>query len=173
MWNGQCDTSPIWYPNLYGDPLFIQVSLLYANISPDDILLKRELDRLSASYPNFKVAATRLILLVERPKIGVPESFISKHNLFVLFCFNLFNNRYFILWTSHLRTGEEVLGIYRRTWLWKACLVLQKTLLYLWVVINLLHSVYTHILKSSETSMLEAVKWMACIFASSSTFLVS
>ncbi|XP_038984657.1 LOW QUALITY PROTEIN: NADH-cytochrome b5 reductase-like protein [Phoenix dactylifera] len=35
-----------------------QVSLLYANISPDDILLKRELDRLSVSYPNFKVFYT-------------------------------------------------------------------------------------------------------------------
>lgn len=35
-----------------------QVSLLYANVSPDDILLRRELDRLSASYPNFKVFYT-------------------------------------------------------------------------------------------------------------------
>ncbi|XP_072984206.1 NADH-cytochrome b5 reductase-like protein [Typha latifolia] len=35
-----------------------QVSLLYANVSPDDILLKGELDRLSASYPNFKVFYT-------------------------------------------------------------------------------------------------------------------
>ncbi|XP_074585650.1 NADH-cytochrome b5 reductase-like protein [Curcuma longa] len=35
-----------------------QVSLIYANISPDDILLKNELDRLSASYANFKVFYT-------------------------------------------------------------------------------------------------------------------
>ncbi|OAY82958.1 NADH-cytochrome b5 reductase-like protein [Ananas comosus] len=35
-----------------------QVSLLYANISPEDILLKGELDRLAASYPNFKVFYT-------------------------------------------------------------------------------------------------------------------
>ncbi|CAL9755592.1 unnamed protein product [Musa acuminata subsp. burmannicoides] len=35
-----------------------QVSLIYANISPDDILLKGELDRLSTSYPNFKVFYT-------------------------------------------------------------------------------------------------------------------
>ncbi|XP_020685101.1 NADH-cytochrome b5 reductase-like protein isoform X1 [Dendrobium catenatum] len=35
-----------------------QVSLIYANVSPDDILLKAELDRLAASYPNFKVFYT-------------------------------------------------------------------------------------------------------------------
>ncbi|CAN6457240.1 unnamed protein product [Victoria cruziana] len=35
-----------------------QVSLIYANISPDDILLKRKLDILSASHPNFKVFYT-------------------------------------------------------------------------------------------------------------------
>ncbi|KAG0491750.1 hypothetical protein HPP92_005148 [Vanilla planifolia] len=35
-----------------------QVSLIYANLSPDDILLKAELDSLSASYPNFKVFYT-------------------------------------------------------------------------------------------------------------------
>ncbi|XP_042411114.1 NADH-cytochrome b5 reductase-like protein [Zingiber officinale] len=35
-----------------------QVSLIYANISPDDILLKNELDRLAASYANFKVFYT-------------------------------------------------------------------------------------------------------------------
>lgn len=173
MWNGQCDTLPIWYLNLYGDPLFIQVSLLYANISPDDILLKRELDRLSVSYPNFKVASMRLVLLVERPKIGVPESIINKLNFFLSFLVFLFNNRYFILWTSHLVTGLEVLGIYQRTWLRKACLVLQKTVLYLWVVINVLHSVCTNILKNSETLLLEAVKWMPRIFSSSSAFPIS
>ncbi|KAK6152370.1 hypothetical protein DH2020_015005 [Rehmannia glutinosa] len=32
-----------------------QVSLLYANVSPDDILLKKKLDVLSASNPNLKV----------------------------------------------------------------------------------------------------------------------
>ncbi|GFQ03462.1 NADH-cytochrome b5 reductase-like protein [Phtheirospermum japonicum] len=32
-----------------------QVSLLYANVSPDDILLKKKLDALSASNPNLKV----------------------------------------------------------------------------------------------------------------------
>ncbi|OAY31665.1 NADH-cytochrome b5 reductase-like protein [Manihot esculenta] len=35
-----------------------QVSLLYANISPDDILLKQKLDFLAASHPNFKVFYT-------------------------------------------------------------------------------------------------------------------
>ncbi|CAM0879860.1 unnamed protein product [Alopecurus aequalis] len=35
-----------------------QVSLIYANVSPDDILLKKELDRLASSYPNFKVFYT-------------------------------------------------------------------------------------------------------------------
>ncbi|PKA64568.1 ABC transporter C family member 3 [Apostasia shenzhenica] len=35
-----------------------QVSLLYGNLSPDDILLKAELDRLAATYPNFKVFYT-------------------------------------------------------------------------------------------------------------------
>ncbi|WVZ72492.1 hypothetical protein U9M48_020942 [Paspalum notatum var. saurae] len=35
-----------------------EVSLIYANVSPDDILLKRELDRLSSSFPNFKVFYT-------------------------------------------------------------------------------------------------------------------
>lgn len=42
--------------------MFIQVSLLYANISPEDILLKGELDRLAASYPNFKVAVLTTFL---------------------------------------------------------------------------------------------------------------
>ncbi|XP_039123870.1 NADH-cytochrome b5 reductase-like protein [Dioscorea cayenensis subsp. rotundata] len=35
-----------------------QVSLVYANVSPDDILLKAELDRLSSIYPNLKVYYT-------------------------------------------------------------------------------------------------------------------
>ncbi|WCJ29681.1 NADH-cytochrome b5 reductase-like protein [Euphorbia peplus] len=35
-----------------------QVSLLYANVSPDDILLKQKLDSLATSYPNFKVFYT-------------------------------------------------------------------------------------------------------------------
>ncbi|XP_078174970.1 FAD/NAD(P)-binding oxidoreductase [Carex rostrata] len=35
-----------------------QLSLVYANVSPDDILLKAELDKLAASYPNFKVFYT-------------------------------------------------------------------------------------------------------------------
>ncbi|GAB4828309.1 NADH-cytochrome b-5 reductase-like protein [Ancistrocladus abbreviatus] len=35
-----------------------KVSLLYANISPDDILLKQKLDLLAASHPNFKVYYT-------------------------------------------------------------------------------------------------------------------
>ena len=32
-----------------------QVSLLYENESPEDILLKEKLDKLCQSYPNFKV----------------------------------------------------------------------------------------------------------------------
>ncbi|XP_073289705.1 NADH-cytochrome b5 reductase-like protein isoform X2 [Primulina huaijiensis] len=35
-----------------------QVSLLYANVSPDDILLKKKLDLLAASHPNLKVFYT-------------------------------------------------------------------------------------------------------------------
>ncbi|XAR66923.1 Cytochrome-b5 reductase [Bertholletia excelsa] len=35
-----------------------QVSLLYANVSPDDILLKQKLDVLAASHPNFKIFYT-------------------------------------------------------------------------------------------------------------------
>ncbi|OVA00467.1 Oxidoreductase FAD/NAD(P)-binding [Macleaya cordata] len=35
-----------------------QISLLYANISPDDILLKQKLDILSASHPNLKIFYT-------------------------------------------------------------------------------------------------------------------
>ncbi|GMN63942.1 hypothetical protein TIFTF001_033012 [Ficus carica] len=35
-----------------------QVSLLYANVSPDDILLKQKLDFLAASHPNLKVYYT-------------------------------------------------------------------------------------------------------------------
>lgn len=34
---------------------FSQVSLLYANVSPDDILLKQKLDILATSHPNLKV----------------------------------------------------------------------------------------------------------------------
>lgn len=32
-----------------------QLSLLYANVSPDDILLREELDALAAAHPNFRV----------------------------------------------------------------------------------------------------------------------
>ena len=32
-----------------------QLSLLYANVAPDDILLREELDGLAAQHPNFKV----------------------------------------------------------------------------------------------------------------------
>ncbi|KAL6647648.1 hypothetical protein ACP70R_015085 [Stipagrostis hirtigluma subsp. patula] len=32
-----------------------QVSSIHANVSPDDILLKRELDLPTSSYPNFKI----------------------------------------------------------------------------------------------------------------------
>ncbi|KAL2929493.1 NADH-cytochrome b5 reductase-like protein [Bienertia sinuspersici] len=35
-----------------------QVSLIYANVSPDDILLKQKLDLLATSHPNFKVFYT-------------------------------------------------------------------------------------------------------------------
>ncbi|KAI4344102.1 hypothetical protein L6164_011372 [Bauhinia variegata] len=35
-----------------------QISLLYANVSPDDILLKQKLDILAASHPNLKVFYT-------------------------------------------------------------------------------------------------------------------
>ncbi|KAL3532360.1 hypothetical protein ACH5RR_005881 [Cinchona calisaya] len=35
-----------------------QVSLLYANVSPDDILLKKKLDVLAASHPNLKIFYT-------------------------------------------------------------------------------------------------------------------
>ncbi|KAL8152540.1 hypothetical protein V2J09_010300 [Rumex salicifolius] len=35
-----------------------QVTLLYANVSPDDILLKQRLDILASSHPNFKVYYT-------------------------------------------------------------------------------------------------------------------
>ncbi|KAI3917354.1 hypothetical protein MKW98_027273 [Papaver atlanticum] len=38
-----------------GNQSAFQISLLYANISPDDILLKQTLDILSASNPNFKI----------------------------------------------------------------------------------------------------------------------
>lgn len=37
---------------------YTQISLVYANVSPDDILLKAELDRLASSYPNFKIFYT-------------------------------------------------------------------------------------------------------------------
>lgn len=42
-----------------------KVSLLYANISPDDILLKEKLDVLSSSHPNFKV-----YYVVDKPVSG-------------------------------------------------------------------------------------------------------
>lgn len=32
-----------------------ELSLLYANVSPDDILLREELDALAAAHPNFRV----------------------------------------------------------------------------------------------------------------------
>lgn len=33
----------------------IQISLIYANVSPDDILLQQKLDILAKSHPNLKV----------------------------------------------------------------------------------------------------------------------
>ena len=33
----------------------MQISLLYGNVSPDDILLKQKLDVLAATHPNLKV----------------------------------------------------------------------------------------------------------------------
>lgn len=52
-----------------------QVSLLYANVSPDDILLKQKLDRLAASHPNLKIFYT-----VDSPSKnwGGGTGFISK-----------------------------------------------------------------------------------------------
>ncbi|PIA65561.1 hypothetical protein AQUCO_00100806v1 [Aquilegia coerulea] len=46
-----------WQKNLW---LIVQtkVSLIYANVSPDDILLKEKLDILSASHPNLKIFYT-------------------------------------------------------------------------------------------------------------------
>nr|GMC58726.1 NADH-cytochrome B5 reductase-like protein [Ipomoea batatas] len=35
-----------------------QISLLYANVSPDDILLKKKLDVLAATHPNLKIFYT-------------------------------------------------------------------------------------------------------------------
>ncbi|GMH30703.1 hypothetical protein Nepgr_032546 [Nepenthes gracilis] len=52
-----------------------QVSLLYANVSPDDILLKQKIDTLAASHPNFKVFYT-----VDNPSNNWRggEGFVSK-----------------------------------------------------------------------------------------------
>lgn len=53
----------------------VQLSLLYANVSPDDILLRHELDALAAAHPNFRVwytgapsvvASARLVLSRQR-----------------------------------------------------------------------------------------------------------
>lgn len=48
---------------LMGGLVHIQISLLYANVSPDDILLKQKLDVLATSHPNLKVK--KLLLLVK------------------------------------------------------------------------------------------------------------
>jgi ferredoxin-NADP reductase len=44
-----------WFSFFNYSHVYTQLSLIYANVSPDDILLKAELDKLAASYPNFKV----------------------------------------------------------------------------------------------------------------------
>jgi hypothetical protein len=38
-----------------GGLVHIQISLIYANVSPDDILLQQKLDILATSHPNLKV----------------------------------------------------------------------------------------------------------------------
>lgn len=48
---------------LMGGLVHTQISLLYANVSPDDILLKQKLDVLATSHPNLKVK--KLLLLVK------------------------------------------------------------------------------------------------------------
>ncbi|XP_024538193.1 NADH-cytochrome b5 reductase-like protein isoform X2 [Selaginella moellendorffii] len=52
-----------------------QVSLIYANLTPDDILLKNELDKLSEKHPNFKV-----FYVVDKPTRywGGGSGFITK-----------------------------------------------------------------------------------------------
>ncbi|KAM3347749.1 hypothetical protein ACQJBY_021580 [Aegilops geniculata] len=58
-----------------------QVSLIYANVSPDDILLKKELDRLASSYPNFKVSIGVLLGLLNCHMGEVT----AKHDIFATF----------------------------------------------------------------------------------------
>ncbi|XP_024535904.1 NADH-cytochrome b5 reductase-like protein [Selaginella moellendorffii] len=52
-----------------------QVSLIYANLTPDDILLKNELDKLAEKHPNFKV-----FYVVDKPTHywGGGSGFITK-----------------------------------------------------------------------------------------------
>jgi len=61
-----CYDNPVIVQNI-----FVQVSLLYANVSPDDILLKAELDRLAATYPNFKVVGVSITFIIDT-KSGFP-----------------------------------------------------------------------------------------------------
>lgn len=42
--------------------ILLQLSLLYANVSPDDILLREELDQLAVAHPNFSVWYTGVLL---------------------------------------------------------------------------------------------------------------
>ena len=46
------------YPNMEITSLCAQITLLYANVSPDDILLKQKLDSLQANHPNLKVESS-------------------------------------------------------------------------------------------------------------------
>lgn len=45
-------------PNMEFTILCAQITLLYANVSPDDILLKQKLDALQANHPNLKVESS-------------------------------------------------------------------------------------------------------------------
>lgn len=46
------------YPNMEITIFCAQITLLYANVSPDDILLKQKLDSLQANHPNLKVESS-------------------------------------------------------------------------------------------------------------------
>lgn len=57
----------------------LQLSLLYANVSPDDILLRDELDQLAAAHPNFSVWYTGALsaLLVSCCKSAAPAHLLG------------------------------------------------------------------------------------------------
>lgn len=60
-----------------------QVSLVFANTTPDDILLKEKLDRLASAHPNFKVnLELEDVPFILKSKVFLPGSNVTHLDIY-------------------------------------------------------------------------------------------